>query len=138
MGAAARVREAGTLGDPLLHRHSRSAHHATQVRTSLVVASTQPTFFIPKANRYLVTVCQYNFTFALHRLTLSPIFYRAVQMSKKFEKRFYDIIITAISTLDNRLVGMMTTAAQLVAWEVNDRSLRTFVITFTTIHSYYG
>ena len=45
-------------------------------------------------------------------------------MSKKFEKRFYDIIITAISTLDNRLVGMMKKAAELVAGEVNDTSLR--------------
>ena len=43
---------------------------------------------------------------------------RAVQTARKFEQRYYEITVNAIVTPANRLSGVMTSAAELVSWEV--------------------
>ena len=43
---------------------------------------------------------------------------RAVQTARKFEQRYYEITVNAIVTPANRLSSVMTSAAELVSWEV--------------------
>ena len=43
---------------------------------------------------------------------------RSVQLSKQFEKRYYDVIVHSLKSFDNRLIYLMIASSKLIAWEV--------------------
>ena len=43
---------------------------------------------------------------------------RSVQLSKQFEKRYYDVIVHSLKSFDNRLIYLMVASSKLIAWEV--------------------
>lgn len=65
-------------------------------------------------------MAQYMCSNCIYVHVLVMVFCRAVQISKKFETRYYEIVLGGLDSAgENRLSRMMVNATDLVVWPVS-------------------